>query len=297
MKLLKAGAASKPMTAHLPTLFKSQVRSVVGAALLEDLGARGDLTTDSIIPGDARLEAFIRTRQDGRIAGLDFVNAVMAQLSDRVGVELLREDGSDVKPGDAVARLSGPARPILSGERVVLNYLCHLSGIATATRNTIRLLEGLSVRVTCTRKTTPGLRAFEKYAVRVGGGYNHRFGLYDAILIKDNHIAAVGGDIGAAIDKARAVAGHILKIEVEVDTLDQLAQALKHQPDIVLLDNMRPEQLRRAVSMIGGRAIAEASGGISPDTIREVAETGVDVISLGWLTHSAPILDLSLDIS
>lgn len=281
---------------NITPLPKSLVIRAVQEALLEDLGSTGDLTTDNMIPADAELTASVVSRQAGCIAGTDILRTVMAQMSDRVRVDIAHADGSVVAAGTVIATLSGPARAILSGERVGLNFIGHLSGIATATRHVVDLIDGLPVRVTCTRKTTPGLRAFEKYAVRCGGGHNHRFGLYDGVMLKDNHVAAVGGDIGAAIDLARDRIGHMVRIEVEVDTLSQLEKALPHKPDIILLDNMNLDDMRRAVTMIDGRAIAEASGGITAKTARAIAETGVDVISLGWLTHSAPSLDLGLDI-
>ena len=284
------------MTLHLTPLPRPLITKAVQGALLEDLGSTGDLTSDSTIPRDTQLVASVVSRQKGIISGTDFLVSAMAELSQDVSVDILKNDGSRISPGDIVAKVSGPARAILSGERVGLNFMGHLSGIATATRQIVDLVEGLPVRVTCTRKTTPGLRAFEKYAVRSGCGHNHRFGLYDGVMLKDNHIAAVGGDIGVAIDQARATIGHMVKIEVEVDTLDQLREALPHKPDIILLDNMNLEELREAVSLIDSRAIAEASGGITHETARAIAETGVDVISLGWLTHSAPCLDLGLDI-
>ncbi|MBL4908387.1 MAG: carboxylating nicotinate-nucleotide diphosphorylase [Sneathiella sp.] len=284
------------MPNSLSALPKTLVTRAVQDALLEDLGSTGDLTSDSMIPEEATLIASVVNRQPGCIAGTDFIRAAMAELSHDVRVEIHQKDGSVIPAGTTIATLSGPARSILSGERVGLNFLTHLSGIATATREIVDLIDDLPVRVTCTRKTTPGLRAFEKFAVRAGGGHNHRFGLYDGVMLKDNHIAAVGGDIGTAIDQARAHIGHMVKIEVEVDTLDQLEKALPHAPDIFLLDNMSLDQLVTAVRMIDGRAIAEASGGITSKTARAIAETGVDVMSLGWLTHSAPSLDIGLDI-
>jgi len=272
------------------------IRRYVENALDEDLGSTGDLTSSSAIPADANLKASVVSRKTGCIAGIDLLKTVMLTLSNDVDVQIEKHDGMRVSPGEVVATLSGPARAILSGERVGLNFLGHMSGIATATREITDLVTGLDVRVTCTRKTTPGLRALEKYAVRAGGGFNHRFGLYDGVMLKDNHIAALGGDIGRAIDTARAHVGHMVKIEVEVDTLAQLTRALPHNPDIILLDNMTCETLIEAVQMIDGRAIAEASGNINRNTARAIAETGVDVVSLGWLTHSAPCLDLGLDI-
>lgn len=284
------------MNSTLAPLPQTLVRRYVENALEEDLGSTGDLTSSSAIPADAMLTASVVSRKAGCIAGTDLLKEVMEALSRDVSVQIKIPDGHRVAPGDIVATLTGPARAILSGERVSLNFLGHLSGIASATREIVDLVDGLNVRITCTRKTTPGLRALEKYAVRAGGGFNHRFGLYDGVMLKDNHIAALDGDIGRAIDTARAHVGHMVKIEVEVDTLDQLERALPHKPDIILLDNMDCDTLKKAVKMIDGRAIAEASGNITHKTARAIAETGVDVLSLGWLTHSAPCLDLGLDI-
>lgn len=284
------------MNLHIAPLPNILVKQAVESALLEDLGSVGDLTSDTTIPADLQIEAHVVSRQAGCIAGLDILGVVMAALSSDVTTHIHLPDASIVKAGDHIATLSGPARAILSGERVGLNFLGHLSGIATATRTIVDLVADLSVRITCTRKTTPGLRAFEKYAVRAGGGVNHRFGLYDGILLKDNHIAAVGGDIGTAINKAKAGVGHMIKIEVEVDTLEQLEKALPHKPDVILLDNMSLKELAQAVVLTNKQAILEASGGITNATARAIAETGVDVLSLGWLTHSSPCLDLGLDI-
>ena len=274
-----------------PLLYESVVR----AALAEDLGRAGDITTDSIIPSDAMLEAVISTRSPGRIAGLYLAEATFRLLDPRVDFQTRRPDGSDAEPGDVLAEVAGPARAILSGERVALNFVGHLSGIATATREIVAAVNGYRARVTCTRKTTPGLRAVEKYAVRAGGGCNHRFGLDDGILIKDNHIAVAGG-IAPAIERARQYAGHMSKIEVEVDTLEQLEEVLAADADAVLLDNMPLTTLRQAVEMIDGRIIAEASGSVTAKTAPGIAATGVDIISAGWLTHSAPTLDIGLDI-
>jgi len=284
------------MVSSLSPLHNVLVTKAIQEALLEDLGPTGDLTSNSMIPADAILSANVVARQPGCIAGAQMLTSVMAEMSKDIAVEIHTPDGSKVDANTVVATISGPARAILSGERVSLNFLGHLSGIATATRNIVDLIDDLPTHVTCTRKTTPGLRAFEKYAVRAGGGYNHRLGLYDGIMIKDNHIAAVGGDIGTAIKRAKDSAGHMVKVEVEVDTLEQLRKALPHQPDVVLLDNMDLRELKQAVDLINGTAIAEASGGITMETARSIAETGVDIISLGWLTHSSPCLDLGLDI-
>lgn len=286
MKLPKSGLV--PLS---PLLYESVVR----AALAEDLGRAGDITTDSIIPSDAMLEAVISTRSPGRIAGLYLAEATFRLLDPRVDFQTRRPDGSDAEPGDVLAEVAGPARAILSGERVALNFAGHLSGIATATREIVAAVNGYRARVTCTRKTTPGLRAVEKYAVRAGGGCNHRFGLDDGILIKDNHIAVAGG-IAPAIERARQYAGHMSKIEVEVDTLEQLEEVLAADADAVLLDNMPLTTLRQAVEMIDGRIIAEASGSVTAKTAPGIAATGVDIISAGWLTHSAPTLDIGLDI-
>ncbi len=271
------------------------VEDAVRAALLEDLGRAGDITTDSVVAEDVHMVAVLAARQPGRVAGVAFAETAFRLVDAIVHVEVEKDDGRDVEPGDVIATLRGPARAILTGERVALNYLCHLSGIATATRAIIRAVEGHKARVTCTRKTTPGLRAFEKFAVRMGGGANHRFGLDDGVLIKDNHIAVAGG-IRPAIEKARAGVGHMVKVEVEVDTLDQLREALEAGIDAVLLDNMTPEQLKEAVTMIDGRCVAEASGRVTAETAGAIAAAGVDVISAGWLTHSAPALDIGLDV-
>ena len=271
------------------------VQRAVREALNEDLGRAGDITTDSIIPGDATISAAIVARVPGWIAGLDFAVETFRKLDPDVNIDLLCKDGDNIDTGQTILKVQGQARAVLTGERVALNFVGHLSGIATATRAIVDVISGTSARITCTRKTTPGLRAIEKYAVRAGGGYNHRFGLDDGILIKDNHIAVAGG-IAAALARVRANAGHMVKIEIEVDTLEQLKEALAAGADAVLLDNMDPATLKQAVAMIDGRAIAEASGRITIDTARIVADTGVDIISVGWLTHSAAALDVGLDI-
>ena len=271
------------------------VEPIVRAALVEDLGRAGDVTTDAIVPAEARLEGVIASRQDGVIAGTDAAALAFALIDPAVAVTVERADGARVRPGDTVIRLSGPARAILTAERVALNLLCRLSGVATATASLVEAARPHGkARIVCTRKTTPGLRALEKHAVRAGGGSNHRFGLDDAVLIKDNHVAVAGG-IVPAIERARAHAGHLVKIEVEVDTLDQLREALSVGADAVLLDNMGPEMLREAVALIDGRALSEASGRINRHTVGPIAASGVDLISCGWITHSAPIIDLGLD--
>jgi nicotinate-nucleotide pyrophosphorylase (carboxylating) len=279
--------------APLPPLL---IEPVVRAALLEDLGRAGDITTAAVVPAEADLSGVIAARQAGVVAGVDAALLAFRLLDPTVDAAVERPDGASVAAGDAVIRLRGPARPILSAERVALNLLCRLSGIASVTALLVAAARPHGpARIVCTRKTTPGLRSLEKHAVRAGGGSNHRFGLDDAVLIKDNHIA-VGGGIKAAIERARAGVGHLVKIEVEVDTLDQLDQALEVGVDAVLLDNMDPATLAAAVKRVGGRAITEASGRITPETVAAVATSGVDLISVGWITHSAPILDLGLDV-
>lgn len=280
----------------LPRLSRQAVQQAVADALAEDLGLSGDITTDATVAPDATADAVIASRQDGVVSGLDLAATAFSVLDDGVRFTVVSPDGSRVKKGDIVARISGNARAILTGERVALNYLGRLSGIATLTRRYVDAVDGTKAAIVDTRKTTPGLRAFEKYAVRCGGGRNHRTGLFDAILIKDNHIIAAGG-IDAAIERARAYAGHMVKVEIEVDTLEQLARVLQHRVDAVLLDNMAPATLREAVVMVAGRALTEASGGVNLSTVRAVAETGVDLISVGALTHSAPVLDLGLDFA
>lgn len=275
----------------LPSLI---VDAAVRAALAEDLGDAGDITSQSTVPADTRSQVVLRAREHGCIAGLDAARAAFRQMDPSLKIAVHAPDGSQVVPGDVIAAIEGNARAIVTGERVALNFLGHLSGIATATRKFVDAVAGTNTRICCTRKTTPGLRAFEKYAVRAGGGVNHRFGLYDAILIKDNHIAMAGG-IPAAINGARAKAGHMVRIEIEVDTLDQLKEALDIGVEAVLLDNMPPDVLTQAVEINQGRAALEASGGITLETAASVAATGVDYISVGWITHSAPCLDIGLD--
>jgi nicotinate-nucleotide pyrophosphorylase (carboxylating) len=272
------------------------LESVVRAALLEDLGRAGDITSEAIIPADARIEAAIVARGEGIVAGLDAALLAFELLDPAIAVERLSQDGAPIGRGEAAAYIRGSARAVLAAERTALNLLCRLCGIATATRALADAISGYKAKIVCTRKTTPGLRALEKAAVKAGGGANHRFGLDDAMLIKDNHIALAGG-VRPALDRARRYAGHLVKIEIEVDTLDQLAEALAAGIDAVLLDNMSPDMLARAVAMVDGRAVTEASGRITRETAPAVAESGVDLISSGWITHSAPILDLGLDIA
>jgi nicotinate-nucleotide pyrophosphorylase (carboxylating) len=272
------------------------VESAVAAAIEEDLGAAGDITTDAIIPAEAKSEAAIVVRQEGVVAGLDLAEAAFKALDPGARFVRLVEDGGKVAAGTTIASVSAKTRALLAGERTALNFLNRLSGIATLTAAYVKAVEDTGVHIACTRKTTPGLRVFEKYAVRAGGGVNHRFGLYDAVLVKDNHIAAAGG-LAKALERFRARSGNLakVKIEVEVDTLDQLAEALRFPIDAVLLDNMDADTLRKAVKLVAGRVVTEASGGVTLETVREIAATGVDVISVGALTHSPHSLDSSLE--
>ena len=278
-----------------PSLPEILYDDLVRRALAEDLGRAGDLTTDAIVPAELEGRAAVVARQAGRIAGLAPALHAFRLLDPASRAEIGKPDGSDANGGETVARVSARARALLTGERTALNVLGRLSGIATATRDVVARLSGLKARVACTRKTTPGLRALEKYAVRVGGGESHRYGLDDAVLVKDNHLAVAGG-VGEAVRRARRHNGHLVKLEVEVDTLAQLDEALSVGVDVVLLDNMDLETLREAVRRCRGRALTEASGGIRLENVRAVAETGVDLVSLGWLTHSAPALDVALDV-
>lgn len=269
--------------------------SVVRAALLEDIGRGGDLTTEAIVDPQRRATARIVARQKGIVAGLPFALIAFRLLDDDVESAARIAEGERVESGDTVAEISARARAILTGERTALNLLCRLSGIATATRMLVDLVAGTHAKIADTRKTTPGLRALERYAVARGGGSNHRFGLDDAVLIKDNHLV-LAGSVRAAIAGARARVGHTIKIEVEVENFDQLREALEQPIDAVLLDNMTPSQLTEAVQIVGGRVVTEASGGVTAANVAEIARTGVDVISVGWLTHSAPALDFSLEM-
>lgn len=283
------------LTEEILPLPRLLVEPVVRAALVEDLGRAGDITTDAIVPPGERMRGVIASRQAGVISGTDAASIAFALIDPAVTVTVERGDGARVSPGDVVLRLEGPARAILTAERVALNLLCRMSGVATATNGLVEAARPHGkASIVCTRKTTPCLRALEKHAVRAGGGSNHRFGLDDAVLIKDNHVAVAGG-IVPAIERARARAGHLVKIECEVDSLDQLEEALSIGVDAVLLDNMGPDLLTRAVAMIDGRALSEASGRITRETVGAVAASGVDLISCGWITHSAAIIDLGLD--
>jgi len=270
------------------------VEQAVATALEEDLGGVGDITTNAIIPPDAQGDASIIVRKPGVIAGLDVAAASFKSLDPDVRFTRIVEDGSKVEAGATIARIAGKTRALLTGERTALNFFGRLSGIATLTAGYVAAVEGTHAKIVETRKTTPGLRALEKYAVRCGGGTNHRFGLYDAVLVKDNHIAAAGG-LAEALNAVRTAVGHLVKIEVEVDTLDQLENVLRFPIDAVLLDNMDAGTLKRAIALVKGRVITEASGGVTLESVREIAKTGVDLISVGALTHSARSLDSSLE--
>ena len=276
----------------LPLYFEALVRRELAA----DLGTAGDITTDAVVPAHRRAAARIAVRRAGRVCGLRCALFAFEALGHaRHAVD--HDDGADVPAGAVLATVEGSARVLLSAERTALNLLAHLSGIATATRDVVEAAaRGGPARVVCTRKTSPGLRALEKYAVRVGGAANHRFGLHDAVLVKDNHRLLAGG-VGPAVARARAAAGHLVRIEVEVDDLAQLEEALASGADAVLLDNFPIADLKQAAAMARGRAVTEASGGITPETVAEVAATGVDLISIGWITHSAPALDVGLDFA
>jgi nicotinate-nucleotide pyrophosphorylase (carboxylating) len=275
-----------------PILYEDAVRR----ALLEDMGRGGDLTTEAIVSAQDTATALLIARDAGRIAGIEVACQAFRCLDYNITIDIRIQDGKDAHAGETLAVIQGAARPILTAERTALNFLARLSGIATATRDVIARIEGFAARVVCTRKTTPGLRSLEKYAVRAGGGSNHRFGLDDAVLIKDNHIVVAGG-VTEAIRRVRRHAGHMVKVEVEVDTLEQLQDALAEKIDAVLLDNMPVEMLVKAVRIADKRVITEASGGITPQTAAAIAATGIDLLSMGWLTHSAPALNLSLDLS
>jgi nicotinate-nucleotide pyrophosphorylase (carboxylating) len=273
-----------------------EIDAAVTRALAEDLGRAGDVTSTATIPEDTRARAVVAARKAGVISGLPLVAATFCKLAPEIEIAAKARDGAAVAAKTALMTVTGPARAVLAAERVALNYLGHLSGVATATQEFVRRTAGSGLRICCTRKTTPGLRALEKYAVRCGGGFNHRFGLDDAILIKDNHIAVAGG-IRAVLERAAAVAGHLVKIEIEVDTLDQLREVLAVGiAHAVLLDNMDAATMRKAVEMVAGKFALEASGNITLDNIAEIATTGVDYASSGWITHSAPNLDVGLDI-
>jgi nicotinate-nucleotide pyrophosphorylase (carboxylating) len=279
------------MLASLPRIV---IEPAVRNALLEDLGLAGDITSTAVIPAEHRSRLAMVSRRHGVVAGLDAADLAFQMVDPDVSMIRRLHDGDALGPGDIIATIEGPSRALLTGERTALNFLGHLSGIATVTAAIVEAVSATKAAVVCTRKTTPGLRALEKYAVRAGGGMNHRFALHDAVLIKDNHIAIAGG-VGEAIRRAKAGVGHMVKIEVEVDTLEQLREVVDIGVDAVLLDNMTPAQLRAAVDLVAGRAITEASGNINPATAAEIAGSGVDLLSVGWITHSAPVLDVGLD--
>jgi nicotinate-nucleotide pyrophosphorylase (carboxylating) len=281
-----------------PGAFLSQfvIQDAVKRALDEDLGRAGDVTSSATLPEGIQAKAKLVARKAGTIAGLPCAARAFRTLAPNIKFDVKVRDGDAVKANTILATIEGPAIAILSGERVALNFLGHLSGIATLTAAYAAKIAHTKAKITDTRKTTPGLRALEKYAVRCGGGVNHRFGLDDAVLIKDNHIAVAGG-VGKALDAARAAVGHLVKVEVEVDTLDQLKEVLANgKADVVLLDNMDTKTLREAVTLSKGKIVTEASGGVTLESVAGIAETGVDVISSGALTHSAPSLDVALDI-
>ncbi|MCW5710421.1 carboxylating nicotinate-nucleotide diphosphorylase [Shinella sp.] len=296
-------------TPYLPVLSPLMVEEQVRAALSEDLGRAGDITSQATIAPERSARAELNAREEGVVAGLDLARAAFRLMDPEIRFEAFVKDGDRLAPGTVIARVSGPARAVLSAERVALNFLMHLSGVASYTARFVAETAHTPARVCCTRKTIPGLRALEKYAVRMGGGSSHRYGLDDAILIKDNHIAVSGG-VAGAIRAARAFAGHLVKVEVEVTTLEELEEALEAQPDVILLDNMGPELLRRAVEInrdCAGlseatyaadprRVKLEASGNVNINTIRAIAETGVDYISTSKITMAAPTLDIGLDV-
>lgn len=274
-------------------LDKRLISEAVSAALAEDIG-HGDVTTDALVGPDDWLAGDVVVEASGVLAGAPIAVEVFSQLDERCRVTMARADGSAVGKGEVALSISGAARALLSGERTALNYLQRLSGIATLTRRYVEEIDGTSTSIADTRKTTPGMRAFEKYAVRLGGSRNHRFGLYDGVMVKDNHILACGS-ITHAVERLRNDAPHTLKIEVECDSIDQVREALAAGADVILLDNMAPSRLREAVGVIGGQAVVEASGGVTLENVRAIAETGVNLISVGAITHSAPILPMRFD--
>jgi nicotinate-nucleotide pyrophosphorylase (carboxylating) len=285
-----------PMLSGLPDLL---IEPLVRDALREDLGRAGDVTAQAVIQPEARFTAEFRSRAEGVSAGIDCARLAFALMDPQTQFEVFKPDASVINKGDMLARVEGNARAILAGERVALNLLCHLSGIATLTAKYVALIADLDTRIACTRKTMPGLRGLEKHAVKCGGGFNHRYGLDDAILIKDNHIAICGG-VAAAMQRAKAAVGHTMKIELEVDSIAQLIEALPYQPDVLMLDNFSNDMLKEAVALVKGsdaasNTVLEASGGVNLATLRAIAETGVDIISVGALTHSAPVFDIGLD--
>ena len=272
------------------------IEPIVRMALTEDLGRAGDVTAQACIPEGARMRAVFAARKAGVLAGIDCVRLAVLAMDPKASIDLKLADGDAFEAGAVLAEVEADARAFLAAERTALNLLGRLCGIATVTRAYVEAVAGTKARIADTRKTTPGLRALEKHAVLCGGGVNHRFGLDDAILIKDNHVAVCGG-VGEAVRQARAAVGHLMKVEVEVDGLDQLDEALAARPDVIMLDNFTLPMLREAVARTAGRITLEASGGVNLETVRAIAETGVDVISVGALTHSAPALDVGLDVT
>ena len=270
------------------------IDKIVEQALLEDIGT-GDITTEFILPSDLKAKGIIKTSEEGVVAGLDIACLIFKKLDSEIVFQEKIKDGTKVARGKVLAEISGSARTILKGERAALNFLQRMSGIATITSKFCQEIKNLPVRIVDTRKTTPGLRILEKYAVLMGGGYNHRFGLYDAVLIKDNHIAVAGG-IKSAVNSVRKQISHMIKIEIEVENLSQLQEALEMKVDIVMLDNMDLETMKEAVKIVKGEALIEASGGITLKKVREIAQTGVDLISVGALTHSVKSLDIGMEI-
>lgn len=283
------------MTVAVSPLPDILIEPVVRMSLAEDLGRAGDVTAAACIPEGARMRAAFVARKPGVLAGIDCVRLAVLAMDPKARIDLNLHDGASFEAGAVLAQVEADARAFLSAERTALNLLGRLCGIASLTRAYVEAVAGTRARIADTRKTTPGLRALEKHAVKCGGGMNHRFGLDDAILIKDNHVAACGGSVGEALRRARAHVGHLMKIEVEVDRLEQLHEALEHGPDVVMLDNFSLDDLRTAVALVDKRVVLEASGGVNLQTVRAIAETGVDVISVGALTHSAPVLDIGLD--
>lgn len=278
----------------LPPLSDVIIEPIVRLALAEDLGRAGDVTSQAMIISQKPFEWVIRSRKAGIIAGVDAAILAMRLIDPTVGFSVVSGDGCKVMAGDTIARLKGAAQSLLTAERVMLNFIGQLSGIATLTAQFVAEIAGTKAKIACTRKTSPGMRALAKKAVRLGGGSNHRFGLDDAILIKDNHVAAAGG-VAQALTRAKAYAGHLLPIEVEVDSLAQLEQAICFNPNCIMLDNFTLEDLRKAVIRVDRKVTLEASGGITLSNVRAIAQTGVDIISVGALTHSAPCLDVGLD--
>jgi len=289
-----AGASGPTQEWDVAPLADVMLEPLVRQTLREDLGRAGDLTSNLIIPAQATAKLRLAAREEGVLAGMDLAQLAFALMDARIEFRPLLRDGARLRQGDVLATVEGPAREILSAERTALNFLGHLSGVASATARIADVIRPYGTRVTCTRKTLPGLRMVQKYAVRVGGGSNHRYGLDDAILIKDNHVAVAGG-VKAAVERARRGAGHMVAIELEVDTLEQLKEGLEAGVNIVLLDNMPPDMLRAAVRMVNGRAVTEASGRVTPQTVKAIAQAGVDYIAIGAITHSVAVLDIGLD--